>query len=382
MSGLYIHIPFCMRKCAYCDFVSFADHSQMEPYLAALHEELRLRAAQGCFPAFDTVFIGGGTPSVLPGRAIAELLDAVRAGFSLAADAEISVECNPGTLDEEKLRLYRAAGVNRLSLGLQSADDALLARIGRIHTREDFFTSYDLALGAGFSNINVDVMYGLPGQSPASHADTLKRLRALSPAHISAYSLILEPGTPLYTEAPALPGEEETYAMHRQTIETLRAFGYRRYEISNYAMPGRECRHNLNYWNNGMYLGAGLNAHSAWRLRGGWTRFCNTPALSAYLAALARRTLPVAEETPIGRAEEMFECVMLGLRKTDGLRVEDFSARFGVSPAAAYPQALTALREKGWIAWDAKRVWLTDAGLDMQNPALLYFMEAPFSSSS
>lgn len=382
MSGLYIHIPFCRRKCAYCDFVSFADHTHMRPYLAALRDELRLRAAQPCFSRFDTVFIGGGTPSLLPGEALADILHTVRACFSLSPDAEISVECNPGTLDADKLRAYRDAGVNRLSLGLQSASNALLKRIGRIHTWEDFCKTYADAQAAGFENINVDIMYGLPAQRAADHEETLRALGALSPAHVSAYSLILEEGTPLYAQAPVLPDEEETYAMHRQTIQTLRAMGYERYEISNYAKPGYACKHNLNYWDNGSYLGVGLNAHSAWRMDGRWTRFSNTADLPRYLDALQKGRLPVQEETAIGRQEEMFECVMLGLRKLEGVREADFFARFGMSLAAVYPAALTALRAQGWLVRDAAGIRLTDAGLDMQNRVLLYFMDPPFSSSS
>ncbi|MDO5112492.1 MAG: radical SAM family heme chaperone HemW [Clostridia bacterium] len=373
MSGLYIHIPFCIRKCAYCDFVSFADHAPMRDYLAALRREMQLRAREGCFASFDTVFIGGGTPSVLPAGEVATLLEAAQGCFSILPDAEITIETNPGTLTPDKLSEYAGAGVNRLSVGLQCSQNHLLKAIGRIHTWEDFLQSWAYIQDAGFRNSNIDVMYGLPAQTLAAHEATLRAVAALSPAHISAYSLILEEGTPLFDAHPDLPNEDETYAMHLLTRTLLTELGYARYEISNYAKPGSACRHNLNYWDNGAYLGVGLNAYSAW-MRPGWTRFCNTADMRAYLAALSRGELP-ASYTPIPQREEMFECVMLGLRRTDGLDTRAFANRFGVAFASAYPAATEALIARGWAVWEAGRFRLNEEGLDMQNAALLSFMD-------
>lgn len=373
MAGLYLHIPFCVKKCRYCDFVSFAAHDAMESYLLALDAEMALVAAELPARSFDTVFFGGGTPSILPLLAVERLMEGLRRRFSIATDAEISFETNPGTLSAEKLREYRSAGVNRLSMGLQSANDGILARIGRIHGYADFLASLDFARAAGFSNINVDIMYGLPGQSLADHADTLAKVAGLDLVHISAYSLILAEGTPLYAENPALPDEDESYAMHRLSIEYLQSRGYGRYEISNYAKPGMACRHNLNYWENGEYLGLGLGSHSAMHL-GGWRRFCNTENLAEYLGRVGRGERPVAEDTPIPRTEEMFECLMLGLRKTAGLKKAAFLERFGEELGRVYEKAIAEAKAKDYLVETEADFRLTDRGLDMQNEALLLFL--------
>lgn len=374
-AGLYVHIPFCLRKCAYCDFVSFADLSNMQPYLDALDREIVMRSKDSAFSSFDTVFIGGGTPSLLSPEAFARILDRLRASFDISDNAEISMESNPGTLDAKKLRQYRASGVNRLSMGLQSSDDALLSRIGRIHTYADFLNSYELARSAGFDNINVDIMYGLPGQSVKQYEGTLQTLCSLSPAHISAYSLILEENTPLFSSHGDLPGEDETYAMHVLSREFLADKDYERYEISNYALPGRECRHNLHYWNDENYLGLGLNAHSAWRLDGKWTRFANTAALPKYIEKINAGEFAEAENTQIAFKDEMFEFIMLGLRKTAGISYDAFQKRFNSSVAQSFPRALHALREQGYICEDNEFLRLNERGLDMQNRALLLFMD-------
>ncbi len=375
-AGLYIHIPFCLRKCKYCDFVSFTDMQYVRAYLQALQTEIRLRAGTPAFCVpFDTVFFGGGTPSALSGEDVAAILALLKKSFAICEDAEISMEANPGTLCEEKLKIYREAGINRLSIGLQSADDALLARIGRIHSYADFLKNYEAAKKAGFTNINVDVMYGLPEQSLNAHIDTLKSVCAHAPTHISAYSLILEEGTPLYLENPVLPDEDACYAMHRCTREYLAEQGYARYEISNYARSGFACRHNLHYWNMDEYLGLGLNAHSAWRLGGSWTRFCNTASLQGYIERLAKEELPEEECEPIPQKEEMFEFLMLGLRKTEGISISAFEKRFGCAFHGLYGEALSTLRRRGWLEESGDKLRLNERGLDMQNEALLTFMD-------
>lgn len=343
--GLYIHIPFCVRKCDYCDFLSApAGREEQLRYMEALREEIRMVSGVGegagdgvsdnvanlsARPA-RTIFFGGGTPSILPAEEIARTLATVRACFDVAEDAEITVECNPGTLTEEKCEAYRACGVNRLSIGLQSADNRLLKNIGRIHTFEEFLESYGAARRAGFTNINIDLMSGLPGQRVGDHVDTLHRVLQLRPEHISAYSLILEEGTPLYertvgrenseeesrkqrtkeaegdTELPQrtgksendsemprlteemerdtelLPTEDEEMEMYVKTREILEAHGYHRYEISNYSLPGKECRHNLRYWNLEEYLGFGIGAASF----AGGCRFKNTDDRKNYVRLL------------------------------------------------------------------------------------------------
>lgn len=377
-AGLYVHIPFCVRKCAYCDFVSFADMTNMRAYLDALDIEISMRSNAGIFSCFDfdTVFIGGGTPSVLPPKDIAHIMDRLHASFDIAPNAEISIETNPGTLDMEKLRIYKECGINRVSMGLQSSSDGLLSRIGRIHTYSDFLDSYKLARKAGFDNINVDIMYGLPGQSPGQHEDTLRRLCVLAPRHISAYSLILEEGTPLFDKHDDLPDEDECFDMHLLTRQFLSENGYTRYEISNYAQSGFECRHNLHYWNAEPYLGLGLNSHSAWRVGNIWTRFANTANLGEYIGMLASGKLAEATREDISLHDEMFECVMLGLRKVEGLERAAFLSRFGKTLDQVYPAAIAALREQGFLCENKDFLRLNELGLDMQNRALLPFMEA------
>lgn len=379
MAGLYLHIPYCKSKCRYCDFVSFADCESMGEYCAALLKEMRLDAAALPKQAYDTVFFGGGTPSILPAGAVAMLMDALHASFEIMPDAEITIEANPGTLNETKLREYRAAGINRLSMGLQSTNDALLETIGRIHRYADFVQNYECARAAGFTNISADLMYGLPGQTVKDHLDAIETLYRLGLNHISAYSLIVEEGTPLYTDvtggAESLPAEDDVYLMHRRGMEFLETLGYARYEISNYAKPGFASRHNLNYWENGMYLGLGLNSHSAMRINGSWMRFANTERLSDYIVSCNQGIRPLASEPEvIPRAEEIFETVMLGLRKTDGISEAAFRLRFGKSIEDVYPEALKSLATRGWLVWDNGACRLTDEGLDFQNEALLAFL--------
>ena len=284
---LYLHIPFCIRKCSYCDFLSFAaDESLKERYAGQLIEEIHAKSAAFADREISTLFIGGGTPSILKAESLAQIMAAVRADFALAADCEATIEANPGTLTADWLETCRAAGLNRLSLGLQSADDGELRTLGRIHTWEQFLASYGMVRRAGFENVNVDLMSALPGQSLASWERSLREVTALEPEHISAYSLIVEEGTPFcerYSGAGAklLPDEDTERAMYRAAKEILGRAGFERYEISNYAKPGRACRHNIGYWTGEEYLGLGLGASS---YVDGW-RFSNTGDMERYLAA-------------------------------------------------------------------------------------------------
>ena len=378
MAGIYLHIPFCVRKCAYCDFVSFAEGCVPEGYVEALLTELELVARGGGYPAaFDTVFFGGGTPSLLSGAQMKTILDALRVHFAIRADAEISMECNPGTVSPEKLAAYRAAGINRLSIGLQSTHDVLLNEIGRIHHFAQFLETLSSARAAGFDNINVDLMHGLPNQTLEQYLDSLKTVCDLGVQHISAYSLILEEHTPLYFRVEkgevALPDEDTVADMQDAGIEYLEQRGYHRYEISNFAQDGFECRHNRNYWDNGEYLGFGIAAHAAVR-QGRWTRFANVDSLDEYYRLLARGKRPLAETIRLTQRDEMFECVMLGLRLVRGVDRARFFTRFELDIAEAYPLAMEKLRKRGWVIETEQAIALNSKGLDLQNEALGFFM--------
>ena len=379
MAGIYVHIPFCRKKCKYCDFVSTPDLAAEDIYFLALISEIRLwkKAAEG--RSFDTVFIGGGTPTVLKPGKLSVLMDELRSDFDIAEGAEITCEANPESAAEDKLRELFGAGVNRLSLGLQSADEIVLRRAGRIHTFADFLNALEAAKRAGFTNINADVMHGLPGQTQESYLSTLALVTDLGLPHISSYELILEEGTPLFEEvrsgAAVLPDSDAVADMQDAGIEFLASRGYRRYEISNFAKPGMECRHNLNYWDNGEYLGLGLNAHSALRVGGDWIRFSNTSDMGEYVRKIGEGKYPVAETRTIPKNEEIFETVMVGLRRTDGIARDGFVGRFGVDPVELFAPVIAELELDGMIKVTEERMYLTKRGLDFQNEALIKFME-------
>ena len=378
MAGLYIHIPFCRRKCAYCDFVSFADRVDFLPYTAALITEMRLYSPLIKEKSFDTVFIGGGTPSLLPAGLISRILDEARECFDVAEDAEITIECNPESIDEIKLNEYKASGVNRLSIGMQSSEDKVLAAIGRIHDKARSLSAYALAENAGFTNINIDIMHGLPLQSMESYLDSVRLASELGAQHISSYSLILEEHTRLYDEVVsgklALPDEDDTADMQDAGITLLESLGYKRYEISNFAKAGFECRHNINYWNNGDYLGLGVNAHSALHIRDKWVRFRNHETIEEYVKTLGENKLPLAETQEVEREDEMFECIMMGLRKIEGVNRAEFEKRFGIDPVEQFAAAVSAAALDGMMEVTEERMKLTRRGLDFQNEVLLNFM--------
>ncbi len=364
---LYIHIPFCVRKCSYCDFLSApAPEETQRAYVERLLEEIR--GAEGLAGQYEvsTIFFGGGTPSILPGEALVEILRALRDVFTVRRNAEITVEANPGTVDSKKLRLYRQSGVNRLSLGLQSADDGELRELGRIHTWEEFLGSYQMAREAGFWNINVDLMSALPGQTVLSWQRTLEKVLALEPGpeHLSAYSLMLEEGTPFFDRyaehRELLPSEDEERQMYYDTERILREHGYRRYEISNYAREGYECRHNLGYWSRTEYLGFGLGAASLI----GNVRISNQCGLSEYLKGNFRGSREELTEQDI--REEFF---ILGLRKMEGVDPGGYKEHYG--------KLLERLEEQKLLAWKDGRVVLTDRGIDVSNYVLAQFLDSP-----
>jgi len=368
--GLYLHIPYCVKKCAYCDFLSFATGGVPQIYVERLLKEIRDNAEKGAGYTVDTVFFGGGTPSLLTAGQMQSLCGRIRECFAVAEDAEWSMECNPGTADYARLSAFRRAGINRLSIGLQSPCDAQLVRLGRIHTWGQFLECFAHARAAGFDNINVDIMSALPGQSVESYREGLHRVAGLvlAPEHISAYSLILEEGTPLYESRPQLPDEDEERQMYEDTKSILAQYGYHRYEISNYAKQGKECRHNLKYWTRKDYLGMGLGASSFYKN----TRYKNTESPETYL----REQSPLGME-PVQRLsvqEQMEEFMFLGLRLTQGVREEDFRSYFGQGIDEVYGETLKDLEKKRLLIRDGGRVRLTGYGTDISNYVLAYFL--------
>ena len=305
------------------------------------------------------------------------IMDALYAHFPLLDSAECSMECNPGTANRERLAAYRDAGVNRLSIGLQSSNDELLKSIGRIHTYQQFLETLRWAREAGFDNINADVMHGLPGQTLDQYAETLRIVCDLELQHISSYALTLEEHTPLARRVKSgetkSPCSDLVADMQDAGIDFLESSGYHRYEISNFAREGYECRHNLNYWKNGEYLGLGIAAHSALR-RKVWSRFANVDSLEEYSRMIGRGRRPVGETIRLESGEEMFESIMLGLRLTRGIDRAAFRARFGLDLVEAFPLAMDLLRKRGWVVETEETVALNRRGLDLQNEALGFFM--------
>lgn len=381
--ALYVHIPFCVRKCDYCDFLSApASEEAKESYVNLLCEEIESEAVR--YPDYRaaTVFFGGGTPTVLKPEQLKRILCKLSEYFFSAQQdvgAEITLECNPGTVTREDLGKLREAGFNRLSIGLQSAQDEELKRLGRIHTWGDFLETFAFARENGFHNINVDLMSALPGQSIKSYVNTLERVTSLKPEHISAYSLIIEEGTPFYErygeadrdrqrngedKQHLLPDEEEERRMYELTQEILEREGYSRYEISNYALSGRECRHNIVYWRRGEYLSFGSGAASLMEN----CRFVRDGKIEGYEKGL-RRNLQ-----QLSLSDRMEEFMFLGLRMTAGVSVQEFENCFQVPMEEIYGEVLEKLEKKGLLARQESRIFLTKQGIDVSNPVLAEFL--------
>ncbi len=372
---LYLHMPFCVRKCAYCDFLSFpTDQETQNLYTRRLREDIDAMGKKyGDIPV-ETIFIGGGTPSVPDSALIVGIMEHVRKAFHVAEGAEISMEANPGTVTREKLTDYRRAGINRLSFGLQSANDRELKLLGRIHTWAEFLESFHLARECGFTNINIDLMSALPGQTRESWKDTLKRVTDLNPEHISAYSLIIEDGTPFGEKYGSeegrklLPDEDSEREMYHETKRFLRDCGYERYEISNYAKPGRECRHNIGYWTGVPYLGLGLGASSY--MDG--CRFAVNSDMKQYLEEKPGMFTDVEKLTKKDMEEEFF---YVGLRMTAGVSLTEFERRFGVSAKDVYPGLMETFVEEKAAVFQGDRFVLTDYGLDVSNYIMAQFLQ-------
>ena len=372
---LYLHMPFCVRKCAYCDFLSFpTDQETQNLYTRRLREDIDAMGKKyGDIPV-DTIFIGGGTPSVPDSALIVGIMEHVRKAFHVAEGAEISMEANPGTETREKLTDYRRAWINRLSFGLQSANDRELKLLGRIHTWAEFLESFHLARECGFTNINIDLMSALPGQTRESWKDTLKRVTDLNPEHISAYSLIIEDGTPFGEKYGSeegrklLPDEDSEREMYHETKRFLRDCGYERYEISNYAKPGRACRHNIGYWTGLPYLGLGLGASSY--MDG--CRFAVNSDMKQYLEEKPGMFTDVEKLTKKDMEEEFF---YVGLRMTAGVSLPEFERRFGVSAKDVYPGLMEMFVEEKAAVFQGDRFVLTDYGLDVSNYIMAQFLQ-------
>lgn len=375
--GLYIHVPFCIRKCTYCDFVSYPYRdTAAAAYLQGLGREMEMHAAG--WPAskqkIDTVYIGGGTPTCLPLAGLKKIVDGCFKYFDINARAEVSIEANPGTLDSKVAAGLLAAGVNRLSLGIQSCHEHELSLLGRIHTYSGAKEAFKAARAAGFENISVDLIYGLPGQTAGDWRQCLDAVAALEPDHISAYGLQLEAGTPLHASVgqgiiPACD-EEEELKMLWETISSLAEHGFEHYEISNFARPGKQCAHNLTYWHNHQYLGLGPAACS---YRDGF-RYGNKTTLKAYTEDLNAGRFPVAEKEQITADLEMTETVFLGLRLLKGLDLDNFYRRFGLWLSDVYAPDLEALLAAGLVEIKNNHLSLTARGLPVANQVFMAFL--------
>lgn len=375
---LYIHIPFCVRKCDYCDFLSTAaPQSCYQEYTEKLMEEICYQSVFYKEYVIVSIFIGGGTPSVLPIGYLETVLDVVRENYTVRNQIEVTIEANPGTLTEEKLASYRRAGITRISLGLQSADNSELKSLGRIHTFEAFLISYQMVRQFGFNNINVDLMFSIPGQTMESWKNTLRKVVMLKPDHISAYSLIIEEGTAFferYGQSPEdLPDEDLDRELYYFTREYLGKMGYERYEISNYAKPGYECRHNIGYWTGTEYLGIGLGATSFIRE----FRFHNTREMNEYLALDMREPhIGHILDEKLELKDKMEEFMIMGLRLTKGVSGSAFIEKFGQNMWNVFSHVLPGLVEQGLLEIEAPYIRLTEFGQDVSNLVFERFLGA------
>ena len=377
--GLYIHIPFCKQKCAYCDFKSYAGkESLISKYVKWLKHELQevgdgnkldYESNLDDLAIVKTIYIGGGTPSFIDGKYIREILDTAREFYKIDENAEITIEVNPGTADRNKLEIYKEAGINRISIGLQSTHNKLLKELGRIHTYEQFLETYSLARGVGFNNINVDLMLGLPKQSMQELEESLHEIIRLEPEHVSVYSLIVEEGTPFYNMMLAnkldLPDDNLEREMYWKTKQMLENAGYVHYEISNFAKPGFESKHNLSCWNQEEYIGIGAAAHSYTNN----VRYSNVDSVEWYIQNYENGdeadNLIFHEKQ--NKSSKMNEFMMLGLRKINGVSIQAFKNRFGENPIYTYKDKLNRLVQEDLVEIEGDAIRLTEKGLDLAN---------------
>ncbi|GFO59614.1 coproporphyrinogen III oxidase [Geomonas silvestris] len=379
-TGLYIHFPFCLKKCLYCDFNSAASSIlAREEYPQLLVREMELRQARLAQPVqATTLYLGGGTPSLMAPAEVAALIDAAAARFSLAPDAEITLEANPGTLTLEKLSGYRSAGVNRISLGIQSFEDRLLEMLGRVHSRQEALDAFEACRKAGFDNVSIDLMHSLPGQSPAQWRQALADGIALAPEHISAYALSVEEETPFEALVESgnltLPGEEDAAAMFEATAEVLGKGGYRHYEISNFARPGRQSRHNGAYWTRQSYLGFGAGAHSFWNDNGMGERWHNAEGAGEYREAVLSDALPEREREVLNHDQAVSEAFFLGLRVLAGLDLDQLEKDYGASALASRLEIVDRLVAAGQLVREGSRIRLAPQAIIVANRIFAEFL--------
>lgn len=377
--GLYIHIPFCKKKCEYCDFISYEGKENLvEKYIECVKHELTEIGEQNRIDyennlddlvLVKTVYIGGGTPSFINSKYISELLNVIKNSFILDNDVEITLEVNPGTADEYKLKEYKDSGINRLSIGLQETHDRILKNIGRIHTYENFLNTYNLARKIGFNNINVDLMLGLPGQTLLDLNESLDNVIKLNPEHISVYSLILEEGTPLYFKVSnhqvQLPDDELERKMYWRVKEKLQKAGYIHYEISNFAKLGYESKHNLACWNQEEYIGVGVASHSYTNN----VRYSVIENVEEYIKNIDtdNEADNIIFHEKQNKDSKMQEYMLLGLRKIEGIKIQEFKNKFETDPIVLYKNELKKLKNEGLIKIDSNSIKLTNKGLDLAN---------------
>ncbi len=364
--GIYVHIPFCKQKCYYCDFVSYCNKDdKIEPYIKTLIKEIEM---QNIKSNINTIYIGGGTPSYIDSKYITEIMDKIKKK-NVIENVEITIEVNPGTVTRGKLEDYKNSGINRLSIGLQTANNKLLKQIGRIHNYEEFLETYKIAREVGFNNINVDLILGLPNQRIQDLKNSLDEVIKLSPEHISVYSLIIEDGTPIKTQIEngklQLPDEETERNMYWYVKNTLELNGYKHYEISNFAKNGYESKHNMNCWNQDEYIGFGISAHSYRNI----TRYSNTDNINEYIRNIKsnspEKNRIIHEVQKLEDTEKEF--MLLGLRKIDGVSISEFKDRFGDNPIYLYRNELKKLSDENLIKVDENNIKLTNKGIDLAN---------------
>lgn len=367
MASLYLHIPFCERKCLYCDFYSVENLESMEAFLRAIDREIAGHKELGAGTTFDTVFFGGGTPSLLAPLQLERLLQRLHETFKIDPGAELTIETNPGTVNVEKLIAYRALGINRLSIGIQSLRDSELRWLGRIHDARSAISCMEFARRAGFDNVGIDLIYSLPGQTSGQWDETLKKSLDLEPDHVSAYSLIVEDNTPLAAlvasrQVSPNPAEIEA-ALYEQTMDSLRRHGFEHYEVSNYARPGRRSRHNYAYWTHTCYLGFGPSAHAFW-MHGTWetaTRWSNIAGVGEYSRRLENNQAPVVFRESLTAHQLFNERMFLGLR-SDGVDLKRLHRDFPLRQERGMLDIARGLVCEGSAAWEGDRLRLTDRG--------------------
>ncbi len=376
--GLYLHIPFCVRKCGYCDFLSFpcSDSKILSEYAVALMQEIKIKSTSWRYREVDSVYIGGGTPSLITEWDMGRILDCLRDNFNITDDAEITIEANPATLSDDKLDRYLLKGINRISIGVQSFENGILEILGRIHNKNDAFYSFQRAKKAGFENINLDIMFGIPGQTMKIWKDTVRQCIFLRPSHISLYSLQIEEGTEfykmIYEDGKMEPTPEITdREMYHTALKMMRTAGYDHYEISNAALPGYRSRHNMKYWSYDEYIGMGLGASSF--IDG--SRFRNCSNMHDYITAIKEKIPPIdaGSVENYGPKEEMGIYVFTGLRKSEGISLEEFRNVFKHEFFDVFDRSILD-RYKGMLIFDGERLYLSERGMDISNVIMSEFV--------